>query len=67
MTTSGWADELKFDMSLLTCEVDDSERWRPHMMAALRDGSHCSFVSASGAGKTKTVLDFLRVRVLCAV
>jgi hypothetical protein len=67
VTTSGWADELKFDMSLSTCEIDDPERLRPHMMAALRDGSHCSLVCASGAGKTKTVQDFLRVRIRSAV
>lgn len=50
---------LHFDLSLSDNVVNDG----PHddLMRELRSQRHCSLISASGAGKTKAVLDLLKV------
>jgi len=60
LKSSSWETHLHFDMSLSTCVVDDAQH--RHLKAVLRGQQHCSLISASGAGKTKAVMDALKVR-----
>jgi hypothetical protein len=57
---AGMSKQLHFDLSLSNCVVEDGPAHR-HIAATLEGRQHCSLISASGAGKTKAVMDFLKV------
>ena len=56
------SQQLHFDLTLSSCVVEDEAHRR--MVTALEGRQHCSLISASGAGKTKAVLDLLKVSTL---
>jgi hypothetical protein len=57
--TKSMSQQLHFDLTLSSCVVEDEAHRR--MVTALEGRQHCSLISASGAGKTKAVLDLLKV------
>ncbi len=59
MQSGSWDQHLHFDLSLSEHVVEDEAHG--DLMRKLQSNRHCSLVSASGAGKTKAVLDLLRV------
>ncbi len=60
-----WSKHLHFDLSLSDHVVEDEAHG--DLMRKLQSHRHCSLVSASGAGKTKAVLDLLKVRGVTGV
>lgn len=56
---------VHFDMSLTDCVVGDPEYLS--LRDKLQGEQHCSLISASGSGKTKAVMDFMKVRLAVLV